>query len=128
MVVYTGSAADREVIEQHEWEYVCDAKKKGSSRVKFTVLLTSYETVRHESQLFKSVKWATVIIDEAHRLKSIKGATRLVIDKMRITWLLLLTGMQTLPFPHDTIAGSGHPKVTQVSSCPKSCLVTLYRT
>lgn len=102
VVLYAGTAADREVIEQYEWDYNCDTSSKKSSkktvpkRYKFNVLLTSYETVRQERSLFKSVSWTTVIIDEAHRLKSTKGATRKAIEDMQIGWLLLLTGIQVL--------------------------------
>ena len=89
VVVYAGSAADREWIRDYEWDYPCDSgraakgKKGGKAerpRVKFTVLLTSYETVRQEDKLFQNrTAWATVIIDEAHRLKSTTAATRQAI-------------------------------------------------
>ncbi len=36
--------------------------------------------------------WESVIIDEAHRLKSLTSITRGVIQSMSIKWLLLLTG------------------------------------
>ena len=40
----------------------------------------------------QDIHWRTVIIDEAHRLKATKGATRSVVTDMDTEWLLLLTG------------------------------------
>ena len=40
----------------------------------------------------QDITWATVIIDEAHRMKSTGSSTRAAIASMRIQWLLLLTG------------------------------------
>lgn len=40
----------------------------------------------------QGIGWETVIIDEAHRMKSTGSSTRTVIAGMDITWLLLLTG------------------------------------
>lgn len=45
----------------------------------------------HDSS-WQSIDWATVVIDEAHRMKSTNSATRKVIAEMSIDWLLLLTG------------------------------------
>ena len=65
-MVFAGSASDRAVILAHE-VYRAD----GSSRTpKFNVLLASYETVLREKSVFKGIQWESVIIDEAHRMKS----------------------------------------------------------
>ena len=40
----------------------------------------------------QSTVWETVIIDEAHRMKSTGSSTRAAIAAMPIRWLLLLTG------------------------------------
>ncbi|KAK9815748.1 hypothetical protein WJX72_008847 [[Myrmecia] bisecta] len=90
VVQYSGSAADRQLIQTYEFRYLGD--KAAAPRKKFNVLLTSYEYVLKDRAVFESITWATVIIDEAHRMKSTTAATRQVIDRMDITWLLLLTG------------------------------------
>ena len=75
VVLYAGTAADRQAIRDYELEYVYDNKSRnvrGVKQWKFTVLLTSYETVRQEAGLFQSITWATVIIDEAHRCVHVK--------------------------------------------------------
>lgn len=41
MVVYSGGAPDREIIREHEFKYDCDNAR--SERVKFNVLLISFE-------------------------------------------------------------------------------------
>jgi hypothetical protein len=59
-------------------------------------LQTSYETVLKDSGVFTGIKdWATMIVDEAHRFKSISGATRRVVTSMEVRWKLLLTGART---------------------------------
>ncbi len=69
-VVYAGGAADRAVIREHELYY-----EGGGRTPKFNVLLASYETVLRDKALFKSISWETVIVDEAHRMKT-AGAVR----------------------------------------------------
>ena len=51
----------------------------------------------------QDIHWRTVIIDEAHRLKATKGATRSVVTDMDTEWLLLLTGQVAIAL------GSGLP-------------------
>lgn len=40
----------------------------------------------------QDVHWATVVVDEAHRMKSSGSATRAVLEALPRHWLLLLTG------------------------------------
>ena len=71
-------------------------------QVKFEVLLTSYEVLLKDRAIFKQFstegggKWAsfqTVIVDEAHRLKTLKSSTRDIIQNLSYKWMLLLTGL-----------------------------------
>lgn len=39
-------------------------------RVKFHVLLTSYELIAIDQATLQSVDWAVLVVDEAHRLKN----------------------------------------------------------
>ncbi|KAG2455048.1 hypothetical protein HYH02_000873 [Chlamydomonas schloesseri] len=103
VVLFAGSAADRAVILEHEF-YHTGPSGSGSSRAallgggrgakeaKFHVLLTSYETLRQEKSLFKSIPWAAAVFDEAHKLKGINSSTRATVQELDIRWLLLLTG------------------------------------
>ncbi len=103
VVLYNGSAADREIIRDHEFWYKSSSRYKGKTtraaagRLKFDVLLASYEMVRKDRKVFQDIDWETVIIDEAHRLKNTTSDTRAAVAGMTIQWLLLLTGQQFQP-------------------------------
>ncbi len=102
VVLYNGSAVDREMIRDHEFRYQASNSSKGKARrqaagqLKFNVLLASYEMVRKDRKVFQDIDWETVIIDEAHRLKNTTSDTRAAVAGMNIQWLLLLTGQPTL--------------------------------
>ncbi len=49
-------------------------------------------TLNASTEMRQGIVWETVIIDEAHRMKSTGSSTRSVIANMPIGWLLLLTG------------------------------------
>ena len=105
VVLYNGSAADRELIREHEFRYKPTNWTKGKSaprasgQLKFNVLLASYEMVRKDRKVFQGITWETVIIDEAHRLKNTTSDTRAAVAGMPIQWLLLLTGQHHPPPP-----------------------------
>ena len=86
VVVFDGSAADREVCAEHEF-YV-----QGTRRVKFDVMLVSFENVRKNVEMFERFSWAACVVDEAHKLKDVNSQTTLSVTSMRYDWLLLLTG------------------------------------
>ena len=61
------------------------------------MLLTSYEMLLKDKGTFMAfgTKWPafqTVIVDEAHRMKTLNSSTRDVVTSMAYQWLLLLTG------------------------------------
>eukprot|EP00884_Botryococcus_braunii_P005939 jgi/Botrbrau1/15346/Bobra.0289s0003.2 len=94
-VQYVGSATDRDVIKQHEL-YTSRSNSKQIVGYKFNVLLTSYEMLLRDERVLASIPYDTVIIDEAHRMKSTGSQQRAVVDRMmasgNIKFLLLLTG------------------------------------
>lgn len=66
-------------------------------QVKFDVLLTSYEQLLKDKGVFLGFgarwpAWQAVIVDEAHRLKTLTSSTRQVVYELDFKWLLLLTG------------------------------------
>ena len=85
-VVYDGSAADREMCAEHEFFI------PGTRRVKFDVMLVSFENVRRNTELFEQFSWAMCVVDEAHKLKDVNSQTTLSVTALRYDWLLLLTG------------------------------------
>ena len=61
------------------------------------MLLTSYEMLLKDKGTVMAfgTKWPpfqTVIVDEAHRMKTLNSSTRDVVTSMAYQWLLLLTG------------------------------------
>jgi SNF2 family DNA or RNA helicase len=94
-VVYAGSAADRAACQKSDL-FVPGSSGGGRGRhgrlVKPNVVLSSYETVLRDASLFGSISWESVIIDEAHRMKTVGSATRGAIAELDMGWLLLLTG------------------------------------
>ncbi|EPS62407.1 hypothetical protein M569_12383, partial [Genlisea aurea] len=82
VVMYVGTALSRSVIREHEFYYPKNLKKikkkkSGQSvgegkqdRIKFDVLLTSYEMINMDSTVLKPIKWECMIVDEGHRLKN----------------------------------------------------------
>ncbi|KAI3467977.1 hypothetical protein Pfo_024640 [Paulownia fortunei] len=82
VVMYVGTAQARTVIREYEFYYPKSqkkSKKKKSGqavseskqdRIKFDVLLTSYEMINMDSSSLKPIKWECMIVDEGHRLKN----------------------------------------------------------
>ncbi|KAH7443566.1 hypothetical protein KP509_02G040400 [Ceratopteris richardii] len=87
-VVFSGSAEDRNIIKEYEFYY------PKSQRVKFNVLLTSFEILMKEQGFLSKHEWQYVIVDEAHRLKSTSSKTSSSLKQLSIKrgGLLLLTG------------------------------------
>ncbi|XP_051137067.1 CHD3-type chromatin-remodeling factor PICKLE-like [Andrographis paniculata] len=82
VVMYVGTAQARTIIREYEFYHPKNQKKKKKkkssqsvsedkqSRIKFDVLLTSYEMINMDSTSLKPIKWECMIVDEGHRLKN----------------------------------------------------------
>uniref|UniRef100_A0A669D1V1 Chromodomain helicase DNA binding protein 3 n=1 Tax=Oreochromis niloticus TaxID=8128 RepID=A0A669D1V1_ORENI len=73
VVTYTGDKDSRAIIRENEFSFDDTAVKGGKKReapIKFHVLLTSYELVTIDQTALKSIDWACLVVDEAHRLKN----------------------------------------------------------
>jgi chromodomain-helicase-DNA-binding protein 4 len=81
--MYFGAAASREIIKKYEFYYPKEKPKKlkkkkpspsneekKQSRIKFDVLLTSYEMINMDSAILKNIEWECLVVDEGHRLKN----------------------------------------------------------
>jgi superfamily II DNA or RNA helicase len=91
-VVYAGSAADRAACQKYDLFVPNSGRGRRGRLVKPNVVLSSYETVLRDASLFTSIYWESVIIDEAHRMKTVGSSTRSAIAELDKGWLLLLTG------------------------------------
>ncbi|KAI7995163.1 CHD3-type chromatin-remodeling factor PICKLE [Camellia lanceoleosa] len=80
VVMYVGSAQARAVIREYEFYFPKRKSKKKKSghivgeskqdRIKFDVLLTSYEMINLDTTSLKPIQWDCMIVDEGHRLKN----------------------------------------------------------
>ncbi|KAJ2355525.1 ATP-dependent DNA helicase Hrp3, partial [Coemansia sp. RSA 2618] len=61
-------------------------------RVKFNVLLTTYELVLKDRDLLGSVRWNFLAVDEAHRLKNSESQLHEALSSFHTTNRLLVTG------------------------------------
>lgn len=71
-VVYHGSAASREIIQNYELYYSKDARgdSKKKQVVKFDALITTFEMVVSDCEILRKINYRVCVIDEAHRLKN----------------------------------------------------------
>ncbi|XP_048331491.2 CHD3-type chromatin-remodeling factor PICKLE isoform X2 [Ziziphus jujuba] len=81
-VMYVGTSQARAIIREYEFYYPKNHKKikkkksgllvteSKQDRIKFDVLLTSYEMINLDTTSLKPIKWECMIVDEGHRLKN----------------------------------------------------------
>lgn len=93
-VVYVGTAASRQVIRAFEF----DAPGVGSCRssvngfMKFDALITTYELVLKDAHVLRTIPWACLLVDEAHRLKNSESALYRELSQWDFKFKLLITG------------------------------------
>ncbi|XP_021769423.1 CHD3-type chromatin-remodeling factor PICKLE-like [Chenopodium quinoa] len=106
VIMYVGSSQARSVIREYEFYYPKKSlstklKKKKSGhisseskqdRIKFDVLLTSYEMINLDSASLKPIKWECMIVDEGHRLKNKDSKLFLQLKQYQSKHRVLLTG------------------------------------
>ncbi|XP_018109292.1 chromodomain-helicase-DNA-binding protein 3 isoform X3 [Xenopus laevis] len=100
VVTYTGDKDSRSVIRENEFSFQDNVMKggkkafkmKAQAQVKFHVLLTSYELVTIDQAALGSIRWACLVVDEAHRLKNNQSKFFRVLNGYQIDYKLLLTG------------------------------------
>uniref|UniRef100_A0A5B7BD29 Putative CHD3-type chromatin-remodeling factor PICKLE n=1 Tax=Davidia involucrata TaxID=16924 RepID=A0A5B7BD29_DAVIN len=104
VVMYVGSAQARAVIKEYEFYFPKNSKKSkkkkagqivGESkqdRIKFDVLLTSYEMINLDTASLKPIKWECMIVDEGHRLKNKDSKLFLSLTQYSSKHRVLLTG------------------------------------
>uniref|UniRef100_A0A7N0U7Q7 CHD3-type chromatin-remodeling factor PICKLE n=1 Tax=Kalanchoe fedtschenkoi TaxID=63787 RepID=A0A7N0U7Q7_KALFE len=103
VVMYVGTAQARAVIKEREFYFSKKRKSKkkkksgqGSeskqARIKFHVLLTSYEMINNDSTTLRPIKWECLIVDEGHRLKNKESKLFLSLAQYMSRHRVLLTG------------------------------------
>ncbi|XP_045070793.1 chromodomain-helicase-DNA-binding protein 3-like isoform X3 [Coregonus clupeaformis] len=100
VVTYTGDKDSRAIIRENELTFDDTAARGGKKAfklrreapIKFHVLLTSYELVTIDQTSLKSIDWACLVVDEAHRLKNNQSKFFRRLNDYKIDHKLLLTG------------------------------------
>uniref|UniRef100_A0A915AAX0 Chromodomain-helicase-DNA-binding protein 8 n=1 Tax=Parascaris univalens TaxID=6257 RepID=A0A915AAX0_PARUN len=70
-IIYHGSAASRQLIQQSEFYYRPDDQKISKKNVvKFDALITTFEMVVCDCDILRRINYHVCVIDEAHRLKN----------------------------------------------------------
>ncbi|KAG1665916.1 hypothetical protein FOA52_004505 [Chlamydomonas sp. UWO 241] len=96
VVVMIGNQKARKVIIDHElYEPPPPGARKNASlqdRVKFHVLLTSYEMVLAEAGPLSKLEYEVMVVDEGHRLKNNKSRLFVELQELTAHFKVLLTG------------------------------------
>ncbi|XP_013389384.1 chromodomain-helicase-DNA-binding protein 1 isoform X4 [Lingula anatina] len=86
VVVYLGDINSRNKIREFEWCHL------GNKRLKFNVLITTYEILLKDKSFLGSVAWASLAVDEAHRLKNDDSLLYKSLFEFDTNHRLLITG------------------------------------
>uniref|UniRef100_A0A8C2H549 Chromodomain helicase DNA binding protein 1 n=1 Tax=Cyprinus carpio TaxID=7962 RepID=A0A8C2H549_CYPCA len=86
VVVYLGDIGSRNMIRTHEWMH------PQTKRLKFNVLLTTYEILLKDKSFLGNVSWAFIGVDEAHRLKNDDSLLYKTMIEFKSNHRLLITG------------------------------------
>nr|XP_056722084.1 chromodomain-helicase-DNA-binding protein 2 [Euleptes europaea] len=86
VVVYIGDQISRNSIREYEWIH------SQTKRLKFNVLITTYEILLKDKAVLGSISWAFLGVDEAHRLKNDDSLLYKTLIDFKSNHRLLITG------------------------------------
>ncbi|KAG0322737.1 hypothetical protein BG000_002812, partial [Podila horticola] len=87
LIVYIGDGASRQTIRDYEFY-----QKGSTTKIRFNVLLTTFELVRMDRAELDKIKWTYLAIDEAHRLKNKQSQLHETLKDFHTANRLLITG------------------------------------
>ncbi|XP_045908385.1 chromodomain-helicase-DNA-binding protein 8 isoform X5 [Micropterus dolomieu] len=91
-IVYHGSLASRQMIQQYEMYCKDDKEHLIPGAYKFDALITTFEMVLSDCPELREISWRCVIIDEAHRLKNRNCKLLDSLKMLDVEHKVLLTG------------------------------------
>ncbi|KAM9790504.1 chromodomain-helicase-DNA-binding protein 8 isoform X2 [Syngnathus typhle] len=91
-IVYHGSLASRQMIQQYEMYSKDDKEHLIPGAYKFDALITTFEMVLSDCPELREISWRCVIIDEAHRLKNRNCKLLDSLKMLEMEHKVLLTG------------------------------------
>ncbi|XP_072134198.1 chromodomain-helicase-DNA-binding protein 2 isoform X1 [Mobula birostris] len=86
VVVYIGDVMSRNTIREYDWIH------PQTKRLKFNVLITTYEILLKDKTVLGNINWAFLGVDEAHRLKNDDSLLYRTLIDFRSNHRLLITG------------------------------------
>lgn len=99
VILYHGSADSRDFLAKQEFYYTDQfvpkpdaVKLKKQSITKFHVLITTYEVVLKDANLLSKIRWRSLLVDEAHRLKNHRSKLFEELASVPRDHCILLTG------------------------------------
>jgi SNF2 family DNA or RNA helicase len=99
VVLYHGSADARDFLIKQDFFYTDQFVKKTAAVklrkqhvTKFHILITTYEVVMKDIDVFTKIKWKALIVDEAHRLKNSNSKLFEELSSIPRGHCVLLTG------------------------------------
>ncbi|MBF0492169.1 MAG: SNF2 helicase associated domain-containing protein [Deltaproteobacteria bacterium] len=73
--------------------YTGDQRKKFRDQLtQVDIVLTSYALFRREAEMFQSIKWRTLILDEAQNIKNHRSKTAALVKEIKASQRFALTG------------------------------------
>ncbi|KAJ8366948.1 hypothetical protein AAFF_G00336370 [Aldrovandia affinis] len=91
-IVYHGSLASRQMIQQYEMYCKDDKGHLIPGAYKFEALITTFEMVLSDCPELREISWRCVVIDEAHRLKNRNCKLLDSLKMLDLEHKVLLTG------------------------------------
>ncbi|KAL2919633.1 ATP-dependent DNA helicase Hrp3 [Polyrhizophydium stewartii] len=89
VICYQGDTASRQTIR--DYEFYLPSKSK-EPRLRFNVLLTTFELILKDQDFLGRIKWAFLAVDEAHRLKNSESQLHEALKDFTTANRLLITG------------------------------------